>query len=89
MSFDLCSALATFAGAIIVVLHRLNWKMALAFLNDVLVLRVSARAQLDNLRQLFERFQIYGLKFKLGKCELFKTKVEFLGKSVSEQGVKM
>jgi hypothetical protein len=70
-------------------LCRLNWKIVLAFLDDVLVLGVSARAHLDNLQQVFERFREYGLKFKPRKFELFETKVEFLGRSVSEEGVEM
>lgn len=89
MGFGLCNAAATFARAINLVLHRLNWKIALAFLDDVLVLGTSARAHVDNLRQVFERFREYGLKFKPRKCELFKLKVEFLGRTVSEHGVEM
>ncbi|XP_062589436.1 uncharacterized protein LOC134251086 [Saccostrea cucullata] len=89
MGFGLCNAPATFARAIKLVLHRLNWKIALAFLDDILVLGSSAQAHLDNLRQVFERFRAYGLKFKPRKCELFKTKVEFLGRTVSEHGVEM
>jgi hypothetical protein len=90
MGFGLCKAPATFARAINLVLqHRLNWKTVLAFLVDVLVLGVSARALIDNLRQVFERFREFGLKFKPRECELFKTKTEFLGKSVNEEGVEM
>lgn len=89
MGFGLCNAPATFARAINLVLHRLNWKIALAFLDDVLILGESTQAHLDNLRQVFERFRQYGLKFKPKKCEFFRQKVEFLGRSVSSEGVEM
>ena len=79
MEFGLCNAPATFERAINLVLNRLNWRMALAFLDDVLNLGSMAEKHLDNLRQVFERFRQYGLKFKPQKCEFFREKVEFLG----------
>ena len=54
MGFGLCNAPATFARAINLVLNRLNWKIALAFLDDVLILGSTAEKHLDNLRQVFE-----------------------------------
>lgn len=44
---------------------------------------------LDNLRQVFEHFRSFGLKFKPRKCELIRPKVEFLGRTVSKDGVEM
>lgn len=71
MRFGLCNAPATFARAINLVLHRLNWKIVLAFLDDVLVLGKTEQEHLDNLRQVFEGFRSFGLEFKPRKCELF------------------
>ena len=76
MGFGLCNAPATFAQAINLALNRLNWKIALAFLDDVPILGITAETHLDNLRQVFERFRQYGLKFKPKKCEFFRQKVE-------------
>ena len=89
MGFGLCNAPATFARAINLVLHRLNWKIALAFLDDVLVLGKTPQDHLTNLREVFERFRQFGMKFKPKKCELFCSKVEFLGRTVSAEGVEM
>lgn len=50
MGFGLCNDPATFARAINLVLHRLNWKIALEFLDDILVLGATAEAHLDNSR---------------------------------------
>ena len=68
-------------------LNKLNWKIALAFLDNVLILGTTAETHLDNLRQVFERFRQYGLKFKSKKYEFFLQKVKFLGRSVSSTGV--
>ena len=89
MGFGLCNAPATVTRAINLVLNRLKWKIALAFLDDVLVLGTSAETHLNNLRQVFERFQQYGLKFKPRKCEIIRQKVEFLGRPISSNGVEM
>lgn len=53
------------------------------------MLGAATEAHLDNLRQVFERFREYGLRFKPWKCELFKTKLKFLGRTISENGIKM
>ena len=89
MGFGLCNAPATFARVINLVLNRLNWKIALAFLDDILVLGASAQDHLANLRVVLERFRQYGLKFKPRKCEFFRREVEFLGRTVSSGGVEM
>lgn len=41
------------------------------------------------LRQVLQRFREYDLKFKPKKCELFRRRVEFLGRQVSGTGVEM
>lgn len=42
-----------------------------------------------NLRQVFQRFRYYDLKYESKKCELFRRRVEFLGRHVSVTGVEM
>lgn len=49
MVFGLCNTPETFAGAINLVLHRLNWKIAHVFLDDLLVLGKTEQEHLDNL----------------------------------------
>ena len=89
MGFGLCHAPSTFVRAIHLALNRLNWKIALPFLDDVLVLGIEAVTHLDNLRQVFKRFRQYGLKFKPKKCDFFRQKVEFHGRTISSTGVEM
>ena len=85
MGFGLCNE--TFTRAINLVHNRLNWKIALAFLDDVIVLGTSAKTHFDNLRQVLERFRQYVLKFKPWKFECFLEKVEFLCHSISSNCV--
>ena len=44
---------------------------------------------LTNLQNVFVRFREYGLRLKPKKCDLFRRSVEFLGRSVSNQGLQI
>jgi hypothetical protein len=63
-----------------------NWKVVLAFLDDILVLGKDFEGHLANLRAVLVRFREYGLKLKPKKCELFQKEVEFLGRVVEPRG---
>lgn len=89
MGFGLCNAPATFSQAMNLVLRGLTWSIVLAFLDDALVLGSDFEDHLANLRQVLQRFREYDLKFKPKKCELFRRRVEFLGRQVSGTGVEM
>ena len=89
MSFGLCNAPATFARLMNLVLTGLTWDMVLAFLDDILVLGANFDQHLRNLERVLARFREHGLKLKPGKCELFKKRVEFLGHTVSKEGVEV
>ena len=69
------------------VLRGLNWKVVLAFLDDILVLGKDFEGHLANLRAVLVRFREYGLKLKPKKCELFQKEVEFLGRVVGPRGM--
>ena len=89
MAFGLCNAPATYARVISLVLRGLTWRVVLAFLDDILVLGRDFGDHLANLRVVFERFRTYGLKLKPRKCDLFRKKVEFLGRVVGPEGMKI
>jgi hypothetical protein len=87
MAFGLCNSPATYARVINLVLRVLNWKVILAFLDDILVLGKDFEGHLANLRAVLVRFREYGLKLKPKKCELFQKEVEFLGRVVGPRGM--
>ena len=89
MPFGLCNAPATYARAMNLVLHGLNWNQALAFLDDMLALGKSFEGHLKALRDIFIRFRAYQLKLKPKKRELFQKAVEFLGRNVGPGGLEI
>ena len=89
LAFGLCNAPASFSRAINLVLRGLNWNIVLAFLDDILVLGKNFEDHLENLKNVLDRLRRYKLKLKPRKCELFQTKVEFLGRTVSGQGLEV
>ena len=89
MAFRLCNSPATYARVINLVLRGLNWKVVLAFLDDILVLGRDFEGHLYNLREVLARFRESGLKLKPKKCELFRKEVEFLGRVVGPKGMQI
>jgi hypothetical protein len=87
MAFGLCKSPATYATVINLVLRGLNWKVVLAFLDDILDLGRDFEGHLANLREVLVRFREYGLKLKPTKCELFQKEVGFLGRVVGPRGM--
>ena len=75
------------ARVVNLVLRSLNWKVVLAFLDDILVLERDFEGHLANLRAVLVRFREYGLKLKPKICELFQKEVEFLGRVVGPRGM--
>ena len=71
------------------VLRGLTWKTVLAFLVDILVMGMNFEDHLSNLIETLERFRLHGLKLKPQKCILFQKEVEFLGRNVSSNQLKM
>ena len=70
IGFGLCNAPSTYARVMNLVMKGLNWKMVLAFLDDILVLGKNVSDHLVNLAETLGRFRKYGLKLKPRKCVL-------------------
>ena len=87
MPFGLCNAPATFQRAMNLVLEGLTWKQLLAYIDDVIVLGKTFDEHVANLREVFQRFRTNNLKLKPKKCSLFCKEVDFLGRTVSWEGV--
>ena len=65
------------------VLRGLTWKIALIYLDDVLVYSRTFDADLEHLRLVFDRFREAGLKLKPSKCHFGQKKVKFLSHVIS------
>ena len=87
MPFGLCNAPSTFERLMEKVLAGLQWKIALLYLDDVIVFSSTVEQQLDRLRLVFERLRKANLQLKPKKCHLFCKEVSFLGHGVSGEGM--
>jgi len=87
MPFGLSNAPATFCRLMSKVLKDHLWKICLCYLDDVILFGRTEQELLDRFRIVLQRLREVGLKVKPTKCELFKTKVKFLGHVVSADGI--
>ena len=87
MAFGLCNAPSCFQRLMECVLRGLTWKIALIYLDDVLVYSRTFDADLEHLRLVFDRFREAGLKLKPSKCHFGQKKVKFLSHFISKDGV--
>jgi len=88
MPFGLCNAPGCFERLMEQVLEGLQWKVALVYLDDVLVFGNTFEEELEHLTEVLCRFKAANLKLSPKKCTLFHTEVPFLGHVVGRQGVR-
>ena len=88
MAFGLCNAPSCFQHLMKCVLRGLNWKIALIYLDDVLVYSRTSEDHLQHLRLAFEHFREANLKLKSKKCHLGQKKVKYLGHVISKDGIR-
>ncbi len=62
-------------------------KHVFAYLDDIIVTGKNPETHLGNLELVFQRLQTAGLKVKLLKCELLRSKINFLGHTVDGHGI--
>ena len=87
LPFGLRNAPSTFEWLMDFVLAGLRWETLLVYLDDVIVFGSTVTESVDRLREVLIRFRGAGLKLKPSKCNLFQTKVHYLGHTVSENGI--
>ncbi len=87
MPFGLCNAPATFCRLMEMVMGDICWSRCLVYLDDLLSWGRDFREAEENLRLVLERCRGANLKLKPKKCELFRTKIEYLGHEVSIDGL--
>ena len=88
MPFGLCNAASTFERIIEKALTGLQWKIAVLYLDDIVVFGKSLEQHFENLERVLERLSSTGLKLKPKKCKVLQKEIQFLGYLVSKEGVK-
>ena len=87
MPFGLCNAPPTFHRLMQNCLGELNLTYCRIYLDDVIVFSNMPEEHLQRMRVVFDRLREHGLKLKPSKCEVFKSKTNYLAHHVSRKGV--
>ena len=87
MPFGLCNAPATFQRLMNQVFATEINKFILVYLDDILIFSETIEEHWDHLRTALERLRKARLYGRIHKCDFLKTRVDYLGYEVSEQGV--
>ena len=88
MPFGVQGGPATFQRLMDKLLAGLDYRVALAYLDDIIVYGCSRLECIERLRVVFERLRDAGLKLKPSKCTLFARETLYLGHIVSDKGIK-
>ena len=86
MPFGLCNAPPVFQRYINECLTGLRDIICVPYLDDILCFSESFEEMLENTRKVLQRLKEHGIKLRANKCILFRRKVEYLGKIISDEG---
>jgi len=89
MPFGLTNALATFQGLMNDVFRPYLRKFVLVFFDDILVYSPSWKDHLQHLEIVLQLLQKESLYVKLSKCSFGTSEIDYLGHTISGQGVHM
>ena len=87
MPFRLCNTPPTFQRLMLNCLGELNLTYCLIYLDDVIIFSQTEEEHLERMRVVFDCLREHGLKLKPSKCDMFKTKINYLAHHVSKKGV--
>ena len=87
LPFGLCNAPAVFERLMELVLKGLNYERCLCYLDDVVIFGKSFDEAILNLAKVLNRFRKANLKVRPSKCQLFRTKCNFLGHVIQKDGI--
>ena len=87
MPYGLCNTPSCFERLMEKVLKKLQWKVALVYLNDVLVFGSTFEEELSHLEEVLRHLGVPNLKLSPKKCTLFQHEVLFLGHVVGQKDI--
>lgn len=88
MPFGLKNAPATFQRVMDCILRDLIGVCCFVYMDDIIIFSSSLQEHAKNLAQVLEKLKDARLKIQLDKCEFFRKETQFLGHTVSEEGVR-
>ena len=87
MGLGLCGGPSTFQNLLDRLLEGLPPDIAAAYIDDILSSAYDVKGMINNLRIIFTRIRKSGLRFNPTKCQLFRSRIKFLGHYLSEEGI--
>jgi len=87
MPFSLTNAPATFQSIMNQIFAPLLRKHVLVFMDDILIYSKTLSDHVQHLEQVFKILEQHQFFVKLSKCEFAKQELEYLGHTISAQGV--
>ena len=89
MPFGLKSSPVTFVRMMDIVLEGLLGKGVHCYIDDLIIASDTLEEHLQLLREVLKRLRKANLKLKLKKCTFFRTKIEYLGHTLSKEGIEV
>ena len=89
LPFGLMNSPITFQNLMSKVLKNLNWKVALVYIDDILVFSRNFDDHLDHLSQVFSNLRAANLTLQPSKCKFATKEIEYLGHIISKHGIKV
>ena len=87
MPFGLCSAPSTFQRLMTSGMNDLLFQVLLVYLDDILVFSKTFQEHLERLRIVLSRLREMGLKLNPEKCKFGQSSVQYLGYTISAEGI--
>ena len=87
LPFGLTNAPSSFQRLMESVLRGLNYKIALCYIDDILIFSRSFTEHLEHIREVFLRLRSANLRLKPSKCDFATKSVKFLGHVITRDGI--
>ena len=89
LAFGLRNSPSCFQNLMSRCLKDLNWKIALVYIDDILIFSQNFDQHLDHLGQVFQNLRAANLRIHPGKCKFAAREVKYLGHILSPKGIRV
>jgi len=89
LPFGLTNAVGTFSHAMTLLLAGLNFEVCLAYLDDIMIMSRTPDEDVERPELVLDRLVRANLKLKPSKCNIMQTSIQFLGHTISANGVEL